>query len=102
MIVAIAGGHGQIAQLLERQLSAQGHESIGLVRNADHVAELERNGARGTVIDLEQASVDEVATAIGIRRALSSLRNSGTPGLTGTDCAIRERMMRRHSASNIS
>ncbi|NNM45069.1 NAD(P)-binding oxidoreductase [Knoellia koreensis] len=64
MIVAIAGGHGKIAQLLERQLAEQGHEPIGLVRNADHLADLERNGARGEVVDLEHAPTEDVAAAI--------------------------------------
>jgi nucleoside-diphosphate-sugar epimerase len=64
MIVAIAGGHGKIAQLLERQLAEQGHEPIGLVRNADHLADLERNGARGEVVDLEHAATEDVAAAI--------------------------------------
>jgi nucleoside-diphosphate-sugar epimerase len=40
MRVTIAGGHGKIAQHLERKLSAAGHEVVGLVRNPDHVSDL--------------------------------------------------------------
>ncbi len=65
MRVAIAGGHGQIARHLERMLVAAGHEAVGLVRNPDHVADLETDGAKGRVLDLEHASVDEVVAAIG-------------------------------------
>ena len=66
MRITIAGGHGQIAQHLERQLTAAGHEAVGLVRNPDHVADLEANGAEAVVLDLEDASVADVAR--GARR----------------------------------
>ena len=46
MRITIAGGHGQIAQHLERQLTAAGHEAVGIVRNPDHVADLEQTGPR--------------------------------------------------------
>ena len=64
MRITIAGGHGQIAQHLERQLTTAGHEAVGLVRNPDHVADLEANGAEAVVLDLEHASIAEVARAL--------------------------------------
>lgn len=64
MRVVIAGGHGQIALHLERILSEHGDEPVGLVRNPDHVGDLEAVGAQAVVLDLEQASVDEVATTL--------------------------------------
>ena len=64
MRITIAGGHGQIAQHLERQLTAAGHEAVGVVRNPDHVADLEANGAEAVVLDLEVASVADVARAL--------------------------------------
>lgn len=64
MRVTIAGGHGQIAQHLERQLTRVGHQAVGIVRNPDHVADLEANGAEAVVLDLERASVDQVADAV--------------------------------------
>ena len=64
MRVTIAGGHGQIAQHLERQLTRAGHLAVGIVRNPDHVADLEPNGAEAVVLDLERASVDQVADAV--------------------------------------
>ena len=39
MRVVIAGGHGQIALLLERMLAERGDQPVGLVRNPDHVAD---------------------------------------------------------------
>lgn len=64
MIVVIAGGHGQIALRLARELSERGHEPIGLLRNPDQVPDLERNGARGEVVDLEHTTVDDLAAIV--------------------------------------
>jgi nucleoside-diphosphate-sugar epimerase len=64
MIVVIAGGHGQIALRLAKELSDRGHEPIGLLRNPDQVPDLERNGARGEVLDLEQTTVDELLAIV--------------------------------------
>ncbi len=54
MNVVIAGGHGQIALLLSRLLVEQGHDVCGLVRNPDHIADLEAIGVIPVVCDLEQ------------------------------------------------
>ena len=64
MRVVIAGGHGQIALLLERMLAERGDQPVGLVRNPDHVADLEEVGAEAVVLDLEHASVGEVAAVL--------------------------------------
>lgn len=64
MIVAIAGGHGQVALLLAQELVRRDHEPIGLVRNADHLPDLVKRGARGVVIDLEHTTVEALAAAI--------------------------------------
>lgn len=65
MRVVIAGGHGQIALLLEELLSRRGDTAVGLVRNPDHLPDLESRGAQGVVLDLEKASVDELAQVVG-------------------------------------
>lgn len=61
MRIVIAGGHGKIALILERLLSARGDSVAGLIRNPDQVADLEAAGAEAVVVDLEKASVAEVA-----------------------------------------
>ena len=53
MGVVIAGGHGQVAQRLERLLAERGHRARGLVRDRAQVADLEALGAEGVVCDLE-------------------------------------------------
>ena len=64
MRVVIAGGHGQVALLLERRLTEIGDEAVGIVRNPDHVADVEATGAEAAVLDLEHATVEEVAALL--------------------------------------
>ncbi|MGB3322357.1 MAG: NAD(P)H-binding protein [Mycolicibacterium fortuitum] len=64
MRVVIAGGHGKIALILERLLSARGDEAVGLIRNPAQAADLQAAGATPVVLDLEKASVAEVADAL--------------------------------------
>jgi uncharacterized protein YbjT (DUF2867 family) len=64
MRVVIAGGHGQIATHLERLLAGRGDEAVGIVRNPDHVADLEKVGASAVVLDLERRASDELAGVV--------------------------------------
>ena len=64
MRVVIAGGHGQIALLLEKELAARGDTPVGIVRNPDHVADVEATGASAVVLDLEEASVASLAAVL--------------------------------------
>lgn len=64
MRVVIAGGHGQIARQLEQVLAERGDSAVGIVRNPDHVADLERAGAEAVVLDLESADVAAVAEVL--------------------------------------
>ncbi|MFF7360674.1 NAD(P)H-binding protein [Streptomyces sp. NPDC008125] len=64
MRIVIAGGHGQIALRLERLLAARGDEAVGVVRDPGQRGDLEAVGARAAVLDLESASVDEVAEVL--------------------------------------
>ncbi|MCP2624406.1 NAD(P)H-binding protein [Mycolicibacterium smegmatis] len=64
MRVVIAGGHGKIALILERLLADRGDSVAGLIRNPDHTADVKAAGAEPIVLDLEKATVDEVAGAV--------------------------------------
>jgi nucleoside-diphosphate-sugar epimerase len=59
--VVIAGGHGKIALILERLLSQRGDSVAGFIRNPAHAGDLDAAGAEALVVDLEKASVDDVA-----------------------------------------
>ena len=62
--VVIAGGHGKIALELERLLSQRGDAVAGLIRNPAQASDLTAAGAEAIVLDLEHASVEEVATHV--------------------------------------
>jgi uncharacterized protein YbjT (DUF2867 family) len=64
MRIVIAGGHGQVARLLEEALVARGDSAVGLVRNPDHVPDLEAVGAEAVVLDLERTDVDALAQVL--------------------------------------
>ena len=65
MRIVIAGGHGQIALLLEQAARDQaGDEPVGIVRNPDHVADLEADGVEAVVLDLEDADVAELTDVV--------------------------------------
>jgi nucleoside-diphosphate-sugar epimerase len=64
MNVAIAGAHGNIARRLARLLVERGDDVRGLIRNPDHAGDLESDGIRPVVCDLETAVVDEITRAI--------------------------------------
>ncbi|TDC36639.1 NAD-dependent epimerase/dehydratase family protein [Micromonospora sp. 15K316] len=61
MRVVIAGGHGKIAQLLERELAGHGDHAAGLIRDPAQSVALAAAGAQPIICDLEHADVTEVA-----------------------------------------
>jgi len=61
MRIVIAGGHGQIALRLERLLAARGNAVAGIIRKAEQGDDLREAGAEPVLLDLESASVEEVA-----------------------------------------
>jgi uncharacterized protein YbjT (DUF2867 family) len=61
MRIAIAGGHGKIALILQKLLSEAGHEAIGLIRNPDQAGDLLAVGGIPVVLDLEQISAETLA-----------------------------------------
>ncbi len=67
MNVAIAGAHGKVAQRLTRLLAARGDNVVGLIRNPDPAGDVRAAGGSPVVCDLERATAEEVATAIGDR-----------------------------------
>ncbi|WP_430592228.1 NAD(P)H-binding protein [Humidisolicoccus flavus] len=62
--VAIIGAHGQIAQILGKELVARGHEVLGAIRNGDHSSELEALGVKPVLFDIESEDADVLASRI--------------------------------------
>ena len=64
MRVVIAGGHGKIALRLTRLLVGRADRVTSIIRNPDHGADVERAGGTPVVLDLETATVDDLAPAL--------------------------------------
>jgi uncharacterized protein YbjT (DUF2867 family) len=94
MRVVIAGGHGQIAMRLARLLADRGDMPVGLVRNADHFADVRAAGAEPVLRDLEEASDAEVAEVVAGADAVVFAAGAG-PG----SGAVRKDTMDRLGAA---
>ena len=79
MRVVIAGGHGKVAMRLSRLLRERGDDVRSLVRDPDHAEEVRAAGAEPVVCDLEKASEEEVAAAVGAADAVVFAAGAG-PG----------------------
>ncbi|HEY0401822.1 MAG TPA: SDR family oxidoreductase [Blastococcus sp.] len=64
MRIVLAGAHGQVARRLGRLLSGRGDTVVGIVRNPAHRDDLIADGVTPAVLDLETASVDDVAPVL--------------------------------------
>jgi uncharacterized protein YbjT (DUF2867 family) len=62
--IIVFGGHGRIALLLAPLLVERGDEVTAVIRNPDHVDEVEAGGATALVADIEQLDVDALADII--------------------------------------
>lgn len=60
MRIVIAGGHGKIALRLATKLAERGDQPVALIRNPEHVKDVEAAGAEPAVLDLEKATVTEL------------------------------------------
>ncbi len=62
--IVVAGGHGKIASHFIRMSAARGDLPVALIRRSEHADEVASWGAEPEVLDLESATVDEVARVL--------------------------------------
>lgn len=79
MVVAIAGGGGKIGRRLAALLAAEDATARPLVRRAEQVDELRGEHVEPVLCDLERATAEEIATAIGPANAVVFTAGAG-PG----------------------
>ena len=58
----IIGGHGKVALLAAPLLVEDGHCVTSVIRNPEHISDVEATGASALVLDIESASVEELAS----------------------------------------
>src|SRR3954447_15614467 len=64
MRVVIAGAHGQVARRLGRLLTDRGDTVVGIIRDPAQEADLSADGVQPATVDLERATVDDVAAVV--------------------------------------
>ncbi|WP_149205119.1 NAD(P)H-binding protein [Actinotalea subterranea] len=79
MRIVIAGGHGQISLRLTRLLAQRGDTVVGLVRNPDHAPDVVAAGGQAGLVDLERATVEELAPMLAEADAVVFAAGAG-PG----------------------
>ena len=94
MRVTIFGGHGKIALILAPMLVDAGHEVTSIVRNPDHVEDVEATGATAVVSSVEDADADTLVALLDGQDAVvwSAGAGGGNPARTyavDRDAAIR-------------
>ena len=62
--ITLIGGHGKVALLAAPLLVGEGHEVTSVVRNPDHVADVEATGATALVLDIEHATRAQITEAL--------------------------------------
>ena len=90
----IIGGHGKVALLTMPLLREAGHSVTGVIRNPEHVHDVEAAGGKPLVLDVETASEDDLVRAFEGKAAVvwSAGAGGGNPGRTyavDRDAAIR-------------
>jgi uncharacterized protein YbjT (DUF2867 family) len=80
MRIVIAGGHGQIAQQLERLVSEDGHEVVGMIRSPEHIRDLEDAGAQWAMVDLEDTDVEAMTEVVRGADAVVFAAGGGADG----------------------
>ena len=94
MRVIVIGGHGKVARTLTPVLVEHGHEVTALVRNPEHVPDVEADGATAAVADIESAGTEALAEVLRGHDAVvwSAGAGGGDPARTyavDRDAAIR-------------
>ncbi len=92
--IVLIGGHGKVALQLARRLARAGEDVTSVIRNPDQSDDVSSTGATPTVLDVQGASVDQLAALFTGHDAVvwSAGAGGGSPERTyalDRDAAIR-------------
>jgi uncharacterized protein YbjT (DUF2867 family) len=101
--VVVAGGHGKVGLRLLRLLAERGDRARGLIRNPDHVADLEAIGAEAVVADMEREEItDAVAGADAVVFSAGAGAGSGPERKRTVDYGGAVKLIEAAKANGIS
>nr|WP_314842466.1 SDR family oxidoreductase [uncultured Microbacterium sp.] len=97
--IIVFGGHGRIALLLAPLLVARGDEVTAVIRNPDHIAEVEETGATALVADVEVLDTAALAEIIRGHDAVVWSAGAGGGSAERTYAVDRDAAIRTMDAS---
>lgn len=99
MRVTIYGGHGKVALLLAPMLVEAGHQVTSVVRNPDHVRDIEATGAEALVSSLEDADLASLTEQLSGQDAVVWSAGAGGGDPERTDAVDRDAATRSMDAA---
>lgn len=99
MRTTIFGGHGKVALLLAPLLVEAGHDVHSVVRNPDHVADVEATGATAVVSSLEDADLEALTDLLRGSDAVVWSAGAGGGSPERTDAVDRDAAIRSMDAA---
>ena len=99
MRTTIFGGHGKIALLLAPLLVEAGHEVTSVIRNPDHVRDVEATGATALVSSLEDADTAALTELLSGHDAVVWSAGAGGGDPARTDAVDRDAAIRSMDAA---
>ncbi|UFN45458.1 NAD(P)H-binding protein [Nocardioides okcheonensis] len=99
MHTTIFGGHGKVALLLAPLLVEAGHEVHSVIRNPDHVAEVEATGATAVVSSVEDADLAALTDLLRGSDAVVWSAGAGGGSPERTDAVDRDAAIRSMDAA---
>ena len=98
--VIVFGGHGRIALLLAPILVARGDEVTSVIRNPDHVSDVEQTGATARVADIEQLDTAAITDLIRGHDAVVWSAGAGGGDPKRTYAVVRDAAIRSMDAAS--
>ncbi len=99
MRITIFGGHGQVALLLTPLLVEAGHEVRSVIRNPDHVGDVEAKGATAVLSSVEEADTDALTELLAGSDAIVWSAGAGGGSAERTTAVDRDGAIRSMEAA---
>jgi uncharacterized protein YbjT (DUF2867 family) len=97
--ILIIGGHGKVARLLTPLLVARGDRVTAIIRNPDHTADVEADGATAVVADVASSDAAALAALVAGHDAIVWAAGAGGGDASRTYAIDRDAAIRSMDAA---